>query len=167
MNFRDAVNSWMVCPGFVPRRKSSTISITLAENWQKLIYYFFKIIEHIKGWNMFYGVKTHYGHLTWAKGMGRTTVCSTVCSQANNKENINAPLYSPVVREIHWWQVIFPHIIYQDCMTILWNRQDTRFLIVYAWFYTVLKIKASPTVRDWQLFRRTDNFFRISLSFHV
>ena len=90
------------------------------------------------------------------------------CSQANNKENIKAPFYNPVVRGIHWWRVIFPHIIFQDCMTILWNTQDTLFLIVYVWFETVLKIKASPTARDWQPFRRTDNFFRFSfLSFHV
>ena len=30
----------------------------------------------------------------------------------------------------------------------------------------VLKIKASPTVWDWEDFRRTDNFSRISLSFY-
>ena len=32
---------------------------------------------------------------------------------------------------------------------------------------SVLKIKVSPRVRDWQVLRKTDDFFRISLLFHV
>ena len=35
-----------------------------------------------------------------SKKYGRSTVCSTVCSQAYNKENIKAPFYIPVVRGI-------------------------------------------------------------------
>ena len=31
----------------------------------------------------------------------------------------------------------------------------------------VFQIKASPSVRDWQVLRRNDNFFRISWLFHV